>query len=607
MGLGAAMPWDVLVTPAMKKQTVMEALDEVADEHGGRIALAAKPPGGGSWNRTTWGDYRAEVRTAARAFIHLGLEPGQGVSIIGFNCPQWMVANLAAIHAGAIPAGIYTTNSPEQCQYIADHSESTIVVVEDADQLAKFDSVRDQLPGVKAYVMMFGEDEAEDVFSWEELLALGAKAEESALEARIGAQAADDVCTLIYTSGTTGTPKGVMLTHDNLTFTAAAVVDTVGRVEQEEQISYLPLSHIAEQVVNIYVPMFSVATVNFAESLEKLGDNLREVRPTMMFAVPRVWEKIQAKMVEAGSKNPWLKKKIAAWARGVGLEAGRAKERGEPLPAGYGLADKLVFSKVKEKLGLDRCRLQITSAAPISRDTLEFFMSLGVIVNEVYGMSESTGPATLSTPDKFKTGSVGWVLPGGEIKIAADGEICMRGRHVFKGYFKNDAATAEALDEDGWLHSGDIGTKDERGFVRITDRKKDLLITAGGENVAPQLIEGMPKGIPAVSQAVVVGDRRPYLAALLTLDDTKLDQILAESGSSAASLAEASSCPKVRAWMMSQVDDKNQKLARVQRIKKISILPADLSIEGGELTPTMKVKRKVVNKKHAGEIEQLYA
>ena len=415
------------------------------------------------------------------------------------------------------------------------------------------------------------------------------------------------MCTYIYTSGTTGNPKAVMISHDNITWTAKAALDTLGYADGDIVVSYLPLSHIAEQIISLHGPMVTQGCTAFAESIEKLGDNLKEIRPTIFLAVPRVWEKIQAKIVAAASANTGLKKKIGAWARSQGLAGGYADQKGQPRPMFYGFAERLVFSKVREQLGLDRSRIQITSAAPISKDTLEFFLSLGVPIMEVYGMSECTGPTTASVPGKYVTGKVGTKLPGTELKIAEDGEILMRGRHVFKGYFKNPEATAEALDADGWLHSGDIGEIDDRGFLQITDRKKDLLITAGGENIAPQVIEGQLKAIPAVSQAVVVGDRKKHLSALLTLDETKLDAVYAESGSPAKSMAEAAECEKVKAWLMGQVDEINKSLARVQTIKKIAVLPQDLSIEGGELTPTMKVKRKVVNKKYSEIIEAFYA
>ncbi len=590
------------------KRTVMEVFEGTAAKHASGPALKVKK--GGQWRATTWSEYRDQVRRCAKAFIHLGLGAQQGVSIIGYNCPEWFVADVAAIYCGGFPAGIYTTNAPEQCQYIAEHSDSAIAVVENEAQLAKFLEIRDSLPLLKAIVMIDGSSSEEGVYSWDEMMALGDQTSDEDLQARIDGQDPDDCCTLIYTSGTTGNPKAVMITHDNLTWTGGTAMDVIGYTPGQERIlSYLPLSHIAEQAVSIHGPMVTGGTTFFAESLEKLGDNLREVRPTLFLGVPRVWEKIQAKIQAAAAQNSGLKKKIGMWAKGLGLKAGYANQRGAPLPAFHGLADKLVYSKVRANLGLDQCRMQVTSAAPISKSTLEFFMSLGVPLMELYGMSECTGPATLSRPDKYRTGSVGWVIPGGELKIAEDGEICMRGRHVMKGYYKNPEVTAETIDEDGWLHSGDIGELDDKGFLRITDRKKDLIITAGGENIAPQLIEGMLKSINVVSQAVVVGDRRKHLSALLTLDETKLQTVAKEAGSPASpqDMAALAACEKVHGYLFREVEAVNKDLARVQTIKKIRVLPSDLTIEGGELTPTMKVKRKVVNAKYSAEIDAFYA
>jgi long-subunit acyl-CoA synthetase (AMP-forming) len=587
------------------ERTVMEVMAEAAKKFAGRPALKS-PKGGGQWETITWEEYHAQVRLVARAFIHLGMQPGDAVAIIGYNCPQWLISDLGAIFAGGFPAGIYTTNSPEQCRYIADHSGASIAVVENAQQLAKFKEIRDRLPRLKAIVMMYGSDDDEGIYSWSDLPALAEKAPESELDARIAAQKPKDLCTLIYTSGTTGDPKAVMITHDNLTWTAKAVVEAVESNENDHIISYLPLSHIAEQVVSVHTPQVSGACVWFAESLDKLGDNLRQVRPTIFVAVPRVWEKIQAKMVAAGAQNPPLKKKIAAWARKVGLAAGYAEQQGKPRPLLYPLADALVFSKVRQRLGLDRCRLCITTAAPISLDTLEFFLSLGIRICEVYGMSECTGPATLSLWHRYRTGMAGPALPGAEIKIADDGEVLIRGRHVFAGYYKNEEATRATLDEDGWLHSGDIGTIDKEGFLKITDRKKDLIITAGGENIAPQVLEGKLKAIPAIAQAVVIGDKRKYVSALFTLDPEKLQSELAAAGSPAKTMEETANCPKFREYLQKQIDQVNSTLARVQTIKRWIIIPNEFTIDGGELTPTMKIKRRVINEKYARQIEELY-
>ena len=585
-------------------RTVMEVMESTAKKWGSFPALKSKI--NGKWQTVTWEDYRAQSRLVAQAFMTLGLAAKDGVAIIGENCPQWFICDVAAIYAGGVPAGIYTTNSAEQCLYIAENSDASIAVVENEEQLAKFKEVEKDLPKLKAIVMMTGSNDADNVYSWEDLPALAEKTSEEDLEERINAQRPDDMCTLIYTSGTTGNPKGVMITHTNITWTAQTTTEILIGSTDDRVISYLPLSHIAEQVISLHAPMQMGASSWFAESLDQLGDNLREVRPTIFLGVPRVWEKIQAKMVVAGSQNPPLRKKIAAWARGKGLEGGYASQENRSLPFLYGLADKLVFSKVREKLGLDQCRLQISSAAPISLDTLEFFLSLGVPICEVYGMSECSGPATIALPDSYKTGKVGRALPGGEIKIAEDGEILMRGPHVFKGYLKNEAATAEALDEAGWLHSGDIGELDSHGYLKITDRKKDIIITAGGENIAPQLLEGKFKAIPIISQAVVIGDKRKYLTALFTLDPEKLETEVSNAGSPAHDSESAATCPQMMNYIQSQVDEINKTLSRVQAIKKFTIIPSDFSIEGGELTPTMKVKRKMVREKYQEQIESMY-
>lgn len=587
------------------KKTIMEVMKDTAEKYRDKVALNAKV--NDQWQATTWGQYYDQVETTARAFIALGLEQGKAVSILGNNCPQWFISNMGAIFAGALPGGIYTTNSPEQCQYIASHSEANIAVVENAEQLEKFKAVRNDLPDLKAIVLMNGSDADEMVYSWAELPKLAEKTPEDALNERIQAQNPEDCCTLIYTSGTTGNPKGVMISHDNILWTAKQTIDLIGGNPDDIIISYLPLSHIAEQLISQHGPYIMGATVYFAESLEQLGENLTEVRPTFFVGVPRVWEKIQAKMMAAGAQNPPLKKKIAAWARSKGMKGGYAFQAGKPYPFLYGLADKMVFSKVKEKLGLDRSRLFVSTAAPISMDTLEFFLSLGIPITEVYGMSECTGPGTVSVPAplKFRTGWAGPGLTGTELAIAEDGEVLMRGRHVFKGYFKNEEATKETIDADGWLHSGDVGII-ENGFLKITDRKKELIITAGGENIAPQLLEGKLKAIPVINQAVVIGDRRKYMAALFTLDPDKLQSEIQAAGSPAKNMEEATKCEKFKAHLTKQVEEINASLARVQAIKKFTIIPEEFTTEGGELTPTMKLKRRIIHEKFADEIESMY-
>jgi long-subunit acyl-CoA synthetase (AMP-forming) len=586
-------------------KTVPESIQHAKKQFDGRVAHKVKR--NGSWHSITWNQYIDESRKVAKAFIKLGLKPHQGVAIIGYNSHEWLCADIGAILAGGVPAGIYTTSTSEQAHYIAHHSEAAILVAENDEQVQKFLAKKAELPHHRAIVQMSGTPKDASVLSWEKLLALADDVKDDVLEERIAAQKPDDTATLIYTSGTTGAPKAVMITHTNIVWTADSLMTALTFGSDDVGVSYLPLSHIAEQMITIHGPIRMGASIAFAESIEKLPEALREIHPTYFLGVPRVWEKMQGKMMAAGASAPPLRKKIAAWARGVGLRGGYADQNRTARPLLYPIADKLVFSKVRERLGLDRARFCVTAAAPIAKDTLEFFLSLGIPILEVYGMSECTGPATYSPPDNFKTGFCGIVIPGGEIKIAEDGEVLMRGPHVFRGYFKEPEATRAALDEDGWLHSGDIGTIDKDGFLKITDRKKDLLITAGGENIAPQVLEGLLKAIPIVGQAVVIGDRQKYLAALLTLDPEQLEKEASDIGSPARDMKSAAICPLFQAHIQKQIDDVNEKLARVQSIKKFSIIPFEFSIDGGELTPTMKVKRKVINEKYSVEISALYS
>jgi long-subunit acyl-CoA synthetase (AMP-forming) len=585
-------------------QIIPRVFEDAARERGDADAMRYKRDG--EWLPISWNGYREAVWQAAGGFIKLGLEPGQGVAILGFNRPEWFIADIGAFFNDTATTEIYTTCTPEQCQYVAHHCEAAVIVVENAAHLEKILSVRDQLPHLRAIVMMEGESAEPGVHGWQELLEMGAGIAEAEIEARIDAQRPEDPATLIYTSGTTGPPKAVMLSHTNLVWTAARVLEFLELEPGDQFLSYLPLSHIAEQMVSLHGPLHIGGCSWFAESIEQLAANLREVRPHIFFGVPRVWEKMQAAIEAAGAQSPPLKKKIAAWARGVGKRAGYADQRGEAEPLLAPLADKLVFSKVRQKLGFDRARVCACSAAPITLDTLEFFLSLGIPILEVYGMSEVTGPGTMSLRSRYKTGRAGFAIPGTELALAEDGEILMRGPHVFLGYYKDEAATQETLDDDGWIHSGDIGELDEDGFLKVTDRKKELIITSGGKNVAPAPIEAKLKSIGGVAAAVVIGDSRKYLGALLTLDPDLLPKLAAAAGSPAADLATAADCDQLRDHLEAEVEAVNKTLASYETIKRFTLLSTQFTPESGELTPTMKLRRRVIYKRYAGEIDGLY-
>jgi long-subunit acyl-CoA synthetase (AMP-forming) len=520
----------------------------------------------------TWAQAAAEVRRVARALIALGLEPGGAVAIVGPNRPEWVMTDLGAIAAGAVPAPIYPTLTAEQAAYIAAHSEAVVAVVRDQAQLDKLRARRPEK--LRWFVLLEGAPDAPDVLTWDQFLARAGEVPDARVDERLAALTPRGLATLIYTSGTTGPPKAVMLSQGNVFF-AAQTAQRIGAVSPEDVlVSYLPLSHVAEQMISIHGPMVSGATVWFCENLETLIETLRAARPTIFFGVPRVWEKIQGRIEEAVSKAPPLRRKLFGWARGSG---------------GH-LADRVVLRKVRAGLGLDRARICVTGAAAMARATLGFFDSIGLQVLDMWGMSESCAMGTANLPGARKRGTIGRPVQGVEVKLAADGEILTRGPHVFLGYYKDEAATREALDAQGYLHTGDVGELDPDGYVRITDRKKDLLITSGGKNVSPQNIEAQLGRISGVAQAVVVGDARKYLAALIVPD----------------ALAKAAD-PEFIAHVGRGIERVNSELANYETIKKFKVLPAQFTIESGELTPTLKLKRKVVAQRYAREIDDLFA
>ncbi len=552
----------------------------------------------GVWRPTSWRQYVDEIRTAARGLIALGFPAGGTVAILGFNRPEWVIFDHAAMMAGGAAAGIYTTCSAEEVQYIVDHSEAHAVLIEDLGQWKKIAAERARLPRLRHVITMKGCPPIDDplVMTWDAFCAKATAVTEATLDLRIDQIQQSALATLIYTSGTTGPPKGVMLSHENLAWTAQTLVDNGGARDGDSGLSYLPLSHIAEQMTTILVPATAGATVYFAESIEKVPDNLREVQPTVVFGVPRIWEKFHAGVSAKLAASTGVKKKLMAWTQDVCRRVvdlrNRGKEPGGALALQYRLVDKLVLSKLKPALGLGRARLCVTGAAPLAQDVIEFFASLDIVLREIYGQSEDSGPTSFNLPGQTRFGSVGRALPGVEIKIAEDGEILVRGKNVFMGYHKEPEATRETL-IDGWLHSGDLGVLDGDGYLTITGRKKEILITAGGKNISPKNIEAAIKESPLVSEAVVIGDRRKFLSVLITVDD-------------AAVIAAGLDAEALRVALQRQLDVTNERLARVEQIKRFTILPRQFGIETGELTPTLKIKRKMVNQNFSAEIEAMY-
>lgn len=562
----------------------------------------------GVWKATNWADYADEVKRAGRALIALGFEAGQHTCILGFNRPEWVIFDVATMAVGGAPAGIYTTSSPEEVAYIAGHCEARVMLVENAEQWEKVKAQRENLPALKHVVMMKGAPRIQDemVYSWDEFLAKAESVSEEIFIQRVHALEPSGLATLIYTSGTTGPPKAVMLSHENLAVTASTARQVTGLGPNDTCLSYLPLSHIAEQMFSIHGAITGGACLYYAESIDAVPENLKEVQPTVFFGVPRIWEKFYAGISSRLKEATGVKAKLVEWAMGVGTKVTELRERGEEpegfLAFQYKLADRLIYSKLKEAIGLKNAHLMVSGAAPIAKEVLDFLASLDILILEVYGQSEDTGPTTYNQRKKFKLGSVGPVFPGVEVKISEEGEVLVRGPNVFLGYLKDEEATKEAL-VDGWLHSGDLGEFRD-GFLYITGRKKDILITAGGKNIAPANIEGDFKNHELINEAVVIGDRRKYLTVLITLDPEALEAYFEKNG---GDISKAHEDPRIHASIQAHLDEINKKYARVEQVKKFTILPRNFTIEDGELTPTLKVKRNKVNEHFADEIEAMYA
>lgn len=661
---------------SQKGVTLSSVLKQCAEMHPDKVTLRVERDANGSpvlgktegqWYTWTWKQYYEDARKAGRALMHLGLERFDCVSIIGFNSPEWFIGYMGSVLAGGIGAGIYTTNSPDSCEYIVNHSDSKVIICEDQKQLDKFIKIKDKLTGVKAIVVYTNNWDPEKsraaagdsfaVHGWKEFLDLSEKTSDKDLDARMDEQVPGNICAFIYTSGTTGNPKAVMLSHDNISFNALGVLSiiqentTIGNGKEERILSYLPLSHVAGLMVDIVTPMMctmrtkSWIRVDFArpDALKgTLPDALKNTRPSIFLGVPRVWEKIREAMVAKVRANPptGVKKSLANWAKKTGKKMAYNQQLGASgeKPWGLSFAEKFVFSTVKDALGLDKCEFAFTGAAPITVDVLEFFGQFQIQINEVYGMSESTGATTWSSSDSHTWGSCGYEMPGVEVKLdfqadrdkEGEGELCYRGRHIMVGYMANpklgeahvkeiEAKNRSAIDDDGWLHSGDVGRVDKHGMYYITGRIKELIIGAGGENIAPVPIEDtIKRNLPALSNVMMVGDKRKYNTCLLTLKakldpetnmtTDELDGEALDVNPEVKTVTAAMTDSKWKAYIENGIAEYNKKaVSRAQKIQKFRILKQDFSEAGGELTATLKLKRSKACEKHADIIEEMYS
>jgi long-chain acyl-CoA synthetase len=571
--------------------------------------------GEAAYESLTWSAYRDRVRDAALGLRGLGLEPGDFALIQARCTPGHSIADMGIVHARATPVSLYNTLSPEQICYIANHCEARIAIVEDVAFLESFLKVRDELPHLEKIVLIDGADEAATdwVVSWDEVLAAGAAEAERnpGLFDELWRQVKpEDLATLIYTSGTTGPPKAVMDTHRNIIWHFESTRRAYEFHPTDHGLSYLPLAHAAGRTGAHWNPLLFGGTVICCPDISQLLLFLIENRPTLFVGVPRVYEKLYAGMNAALAAQPDENlKKMVLDAVETGREMVAHQQKGVEIPEELRArfdAVAPILQAVRGRVGLDQLRVALVGAAPIATEVIEFFHALGIPVSEVWGMSELTAVATANGETRIKIGSVGPAAPGVEVILADDGELLARGGNLMKGYYKDPEKTAEAIDEDGWMHTGDIGSVDEDGYFRVIDRKKELIITAGGKNISPANLENALKQHPLIGQACVIGDRRAYLTALIVLDGEVAPVWAASKGIDAATVAELAAHPEVTAEVQRAVDGVNEQVSRVENIRKFAILPAEWTPESEELTPTMKLKRRVINAKYSDEIESLY-
>lgn len=593
-------------TPAVFRRTVERLKD--------RPALRYKQLG--LWRDISWQGYFDIAARVGAALISMGLEHGDRVAIIGDNSPQWVQIDMGVQCAGGVAVGIYSTNSWPQVEYVIEHSDAKFFFVENEEQLDKWLMFRDKAPELGKVIVwdIKGLRDFSDpaVMTFDALLEEGKKvlsADPEIVNRRSEAVEPDDMCLLIYTSGTTGPPKGAVLTHRNVTWMAKAIIEQNPIADKDDVLSFLPLCHIFERLFSVFAHIAQGYTVNFIESPDTVLDNMKEISPTVGYAVPRIWEKYYSAVMIRMADATWVKRNAFKLALKIGQKrAGYIMASQKPplsVKILYALAYFSVFNVLKERLGFERMRVAYSGAAPISPDVLKFFQAIGLNLMEGYGQTEGTGVTTISNENQMKLGTVGKPLDGCEIKIADDGEILVRSPGVFAGYFKDHLATESTL-KDGWLHSGDLGEFTPDGFLKITDRKKDIIVTAGGKNITPQYIENKIKFSPYINDAVVIGDKRKFLVALIALDEDNVVKFAQDKKVQFSTYKDLTQAPEVYELISQEVDTVNAGLARVEQVKKFGILPKKLYEEDGEVTPTMKVKRKFVNEAFADLIESLY-
>jgi long-chain acyl-CoA synthetase len=592
---------------ATGSRTLADLVPLSAEKHADAVAQRYKDQSSGNWIEVSYPELGRIVRELSLGLQDLGIERHDKVGILSNTRPEWTYSDFAILCAGGTVAPIYQTNSPEECEYVLQHSDSKAVILEDAEQLEKIRAVRAQLPNLE-HIISIEPIAASDVITLDDVRERGRARPSEDFDTRVASVEPTDVATYIYTSGTTGPPKGCVIDHGNWRSMLDMIEQEDALVEDEVAYLFLPLAHSFARLIQLGAIDVGATIAYWEKDPQKIIPNLAEVKPTYFPSVPRIFEKIYATAMGRVDKAGPIKKAIFNWAVRKGRKVRelerQGKQPGPLLRRQFEWADKNVLSNIRNLFGgnMKQC---VTGAAPISPEILEFFWACGVLVLEGYGMTETSTAATLNRIDDFKFGSVGKPFHGVEIKIADDGEVLVKGPNIFRGYYKNEEATRETI-VGGWLHTGDLGRVDEDGFLYITGRKKDIIITAGGKNITPANLENGLKQSQYVSQAVVYGDRRPYLTAIVTLDPEEIAAYAKEHSLGTTDPAELAKRDEIMALIQSVLDEVNAKVARVEQVKKFTILPHDLTQETGELTPTMKVKRTIVYEKYASVFDAMY-
>ncbi|MGZ5214853.1 MAG: AMP-dependent synthetase/ligase [Caldimonas sp.] len=573
----------------------------------------------GLWREWTWARTAEAVREIGDGLLALGFRPGETASILANTVVEWVLADLAVLSAGGVSNGIYPTDAPAQVEYLCADSRTRIAFVEDDEQLDKLLSVRERLPRLEKIIVFDTEGlrdfHDEQVLSLEALRELGRKhrqAHPRELDERIAGCRPEDLAILVYTSGTTGKPKGAMHSHGGIVFTIRGYNAIVAQDESDERMCFLPLCHIAERLGGEYFAVYTGSVLNFVENPETVPENVREIAPTVFTAVPRIWEKFYSSVAIAVRESSRLQQVAYAWAISVGTRVADRVLAGEPVGEGLKLkfliARKLALDNVRKLIGVHRARFCVTGAAPISPDLVRWYLALGVPMVEVWGMTESCGAATYTPAARIKPGMIGPACPYNEVRLDPEtSELLIRGKNVFMGYLNQPEKTAETIDAEGWLHTGDVGTQDSDGYFRITDRMKDIIITAGGKNITPSEMENELKFSPYITDAVVIGDKRAYLTAIVMIDLENVEKFAQDRDIPFSNYTSLTRAQPVKDLVWAEISRVNAKFARVEQIKKFCLLETQLSAEDEELTPTMKLKRKLVEAKYADRIEAMYA